>query len=71
MTENSTNSPTHSVFLVKDLPSAGEEKKGFWTKIGAAWEHKDGKGLNIILDAVPVDGRLVVRKREEKEEGAK
>ena len=67
MTENPNNSPTHSVFLIKDLSNEGEEKKGFWIKIGAAWEHKDGNGLNIVLDAMPVDGRLVLRKREEEE----
>jgi hypothetical protein len=35
-----------------------ESKKSFWTRIGAAWDHDDGKGLSIQLDLVPVnDGR--------------
>ena len=37
-----------------------EMRDGRW--IGAAWNHKDGKGLNIETDFVPVgDGRFVLR----------
>ena len=35
--------------------------KSFWTRIGAAWPHKDGKGLNLVLSALPINGRLVLR----------
>jgi hypothetical protein len=36
--------------------------KSFWTRIGAAWDHDDGKGLTLQLDLVPVDGgRIVLR----------
>jgi hypothetical protein len=31
-----------------------------WTKIGAAFPHKEGAGFSIELKAFPVDGRLVV-----------
>jgi hypothetical protein len=31
-----------------------------WTKIGAAFPHKEGLGFSIELKAFPVDGRLVV-----------
>lgn len=33
----------------------------FWTKIGSAWWNKDGEGISLQLDALPVDGRLVLR----------
>lgn len=37
-------------------------EKSFWTRIGAAWDHEDGKGLTVQLDLVPVDGgRIVLR----------
>jgi hypothetical protein len=39
----------------------GEGENAFWTKIGAAWLHEDGKGFNLALTAMPVSGRLVVR----------
>ena len=32
-----------------------------WLKIGAAWPHKDGRGYNITLSALPLDNRLVLR----------
>lgn len=39
-----------------------EGDKGFWTRIGAAWEHKDGEGLTLQLELVPVNaGRIVLR----------
>jgi hypothetical protein len=31
-----------------------------WTRIGAAFPHKEGIGFNIELKAFPIDGRLVV-----------
>jgi hypothetical protein len=37
-------------------------EKSFWTRIGAAWDHEDGKGLTLQLDLVPVNGgRIVLR----------
>ncbi|RVI30875.1 hypothetical protein [Sinorhizobium meliloti] len=38
------------------------EDKSFWTRIGAAWDHEDGKGFTLQLDLVPVSGgRIVLR----------
>ena len=38
------------------------ESKSFWTRIGAAWDHEDGKGFTLQLDLVPVSGgRIVLR----------
>jgi hypothetical protein len=31
-----------------------------WTKIGAAFPHKEGPGFSVELQAFPVDGRLIV-----------
>jgi hypothetical protein len=43
-----------------------ENKKSFWTRIGAAWDHEDGKGLTVQLDLVPVNGgRIVLREPAE------
>jgi hypothetical protein len=49
-------SPKYHAFVVKDR---GEDQK-FWTRIGAAWEHSKGGGLNIELDALPLDGKIVL-----------
>lgn len=40
---------------------SGEGEKAFWQKIGACWSHKDGKGLSLQLEALPVNGRIVLR----------
>lgn len=44
--------------------------KGFWTRIGAAWDHKDGGGYTLQLELVPTgEGRIVLRPpRDENEE---
>jgi hypothetical protein len=40
--------------------------KKFWTRIGAAWDHGDGKGLTVQLDLVPLNGgRIVLREPAE------
>lgn len=42
---------------VSNLPpqmSATEGGKGFWTRIGSAWAHKDGNGFNIQLESTPL-----------------
>ena len=62
------NKPTHYAYHVTDRVQDGnEEKGGFWTKIGAAWPHRDGKGFNISIETIPLNGRLVLREPEEKE----
>jgi hypothetical protein len=51
--------PSHKAFVVEDR---GEGNDGFWTRVGSAWPHKDGKGLNVQLaTGVSVSGRLVLR----------
>lgn len=55
-----TRNPDYIVYFVPNRENA------FWTRIGAAWNHRDGKGLNIETDFVPVgDGRFVLRDFEE------
>jgi hypothetical protein len=51
------NLPTYIAYHVKDT-AAGEngEKRGVWTQVGAAWPNKDGRGFNVVLDVVPLDG---------------
>jgi hypothetical protein len=33
----------------------------FWTKVGAAWPHRDGKGLSLQLSVIPMNGQIVLR----------
>lgn len=56
-------------YSVREYEVAGE-KKSDWTKVGVAFPHSDGKGFNVLLQAVPVDGKMVLRLHEPKEDSA-
>ena len=51
-----SKSPSYIAYTVRE----GKDKS-YFTRIGAAWPHKDGKGFNIQLDAVPLDGKITLR----------
>lgn len=53
--------PTHAAYQVIDR----KDKKAIWNRLGSAWPHADGKGFNIQLDCVPLDGRISLRLIEE------
>lgn len=58
-----TDSPPVSyltVNIVEDYEANGE-KSARWTRIGVAFPHKDGKGFNVELTALPLNGKLVLR----------
>jgi hypothetical protein len=61
----SSKTPTHIVYHVRD---GANGQNGFWTRIGAAWAHKDGKGFNVQVECVPLDGRLSLRIASEKKD---
>ena len=48
-----------NVFTVEEFESGGKTQKK-WTRIGAAFPHREGLGFSIELKAFPIDGRLVV-----------
>ena len=41
--------------------SEGKDEKSIWNAVGAAWNHSDNKGINIVLYAVPVSGKITLR----------
>lgn len=49
--------PTHRLYRVE-----GEGKKARWTEIGSAWPNRDGEGFSIACGAMPLQGRLVMRR---------
>jgi hypothetical protein len=53
-----SNGPTFAVYVVEER----EGKDPFWTRIGSAWAHKDNDGFSVTLSALPINGRLVLRK---------
>jgi hypothetical protein len=49
--------PTHRAYSV--IRREGQDD--FWLNLGLAFPHKDGKGFNIMLQAFPLDGKIVCR----------
>lgn len=50
-----------AVFTI--INNGDENKKGFWQRIGVAFENKDGS-LNVKLNALPVNGTLHIREEQ-------
>lgn len=65
MSNPTTNRPTHTAYSVRDYQK-GSETKSQWSAIGIAWQHRDGQGFDIVLDAIPVNGRIALRKSKPK-----
>ena len=61
MTIQTSKQPTHRIYNVK-----GDENPR-WTEVGAAWPNRDGQGFTIVLDAVPLGGRIVMREIGERD----
>jgi hypothetical protein len=58
MAENrDAKQPTHRAYSV--IKREGQDD--FWLNLGLVFPHKDGKGLNIMLQAFPLDGKIVCR----------
>jgi hypothetical protein len=61
MRNTSSKRPSHYVYSVKDGKQDGSD---FWTKIGVAFAHNDGKGFSVSLEALPLDGKITIRTAE-------
>ena len=49
--------PTYQAYTVVKR----EGQDDFWLNIGAAFMHQDGDGFNIMLQALPINGKIVLR----------
>ena len=64
-----TNSPPAArfdAFVVQNFTDKDQKEQSSWMRVGVAFPHKDAKGFNIELQAVPVGGKLVLREHEPK-----
>lgn len=57
MAERQPAAPTHRAYSV--IKRDGQDD--FWLNLGLAFPHKDGNGFNIVLQAYPLDGKIVLR----------
>ena len=61
MADASKKKPTHTAYAVRNFQKDGGEEDASWSKLGVAWLHRDGKGFDVVLDALPINGRVVLR----------
>jgi hypothetical protein len=52
-----TQQPSYTAYTVVKR----EGQDDFWLNIGAAFMHQDGDGYNIVLQALPINGKIVLR----------
>jgi hypothetical protein len=57
--------PTHRAYSV--IRREGQDD--FWLNLGLVFDHKDGKGFNIMLQALPLDGKIVCRAVDDDDAG--
>jgi len=65
--KNSTPAKTRfDVFVVENWKDAEGGDQANWIRVGVAFPHKDRKGFNIEVNALPVSGKFVIREHEPK-----
>jgi len=57
--------PTHRAYSV--IRREGQDD--FWLNVGLVFPHKDGGGFNIMLQAFPLDGKIVCREIADDDQG--
>lgn len=55
--------PSHRAYSV--IKRDGQDD--YWLNLGLAFPHKDGAGFNIMLQAFPLDGKVVLREIADEE----
>jgi len=53
----STQQPAYQAYTVVKR----EGQDDYWLNIGAAFPHQDGDGFNVMLQALPLGGKIVLR----------
>ncbi len=68
MADRQPAAPTHRAYSV--IRREGQDD--YWLNLGLVFPHKDGNGFNLILQALPLDGKIVCREitEEAAEEGS-
>ena len=53
--------------VIKRDPLPDGKNNDFWLNIGVAFPHDDGEGFNLLLQALPLEGKIVLRTYQEDE----
>lgn len=63
---STSQSIRYDVLVAKQYVDKNNANKVQWTQVGVAFPHQSGKGFNIKLDALPLNGELVLMQHEDK-----
>lgn len=63
--KDQTAAPVLAAYAVQDARKGG---KSYWTRIGRLFPHDDAKGYDLVLNALPTNGRIVIRQEEPRDE---
>jgi hypothetical protein len=66
MADKEPRQPTHRAYSV--IKREGQDD--YWLNIGLVFPHKDSGGFNIMLQAFPLDGKIVIREITAEDEAA-
>jgi hypothetical protein len=61
--------PMKDVYAIYESKNEGTQRSR-WVRVGVAFENRD-HSINVLLDAIPLSGRLQIRNREGDEARAK
>ena len=56
------------VYRAYTVVKRGDDKDDFWLNLGVAFAHDDGDGFNLLLQALPIDGKIVLRRYKDEED---
>jgi hypothetical protein len=51
---------TNDPVLIAYTAKRAKNNRVYWSRIGHAYPHDIGAGLTITLDALPIDGRIIL-----------
>ena len=66
MADKEPHKETHRAYSVIKR----EGRDDYWLDLGLVFPHKDGRGFNILLQAFPLDGKIVCREITAEDEEA-
>lgn len=53
------------VLIAYGVKRRGTSSQAHWRRIGEAYPHESGAGLTVVLDVVPLDGRIILLERDD------
>lgn len=52
------------VYTISERDVASANEKSRWTRVGVGFVNRDNS-INVVLDAIPINGRLQIRDRQQ------